>query len=117
MSEPIAFLQNGKTVAITAAQTAPTPAQVKPDFNVSGYAMPRLQYRILNTGSVVVFLGVGATATEATANSATISSSGNAIPLLPGTDEIFSFMPNSYFTASVASATTAGIYITPGEGL
>ena len=117
MSEPIAFLQNGSTAAITAAQTAPTPVQITANFSVSGALLPRLQYRILNTGSVVVFLGVGQTSAAATANSGTISGTGNAIPLLPGTDEIFSFPANSYFTGSVASATTAGVYITPGEGL
>jgi hypothetical protein len=117
MSEPIAFLQNGSTANITAAQTPPTPIQITSNFSATGNILPRLQYRILNTGSVVVFLGVGHTAAEATANSAVVSTVGNGIPLLPGTDEVFSFPGDSYFTASIGSATTAAVYITPGEGL
>lgn len=111
-----AFNQNGQTVAITAAQTAPTPVQVTSNYSVSGtYA--QLQYRILNTGSVVVFLGVAKTSSEATTHSAVVTSVGDAIPLLPGTDEIFTFPGDCFFTASIATATTATIYITPGEGL
>jgi len=36
--------------------------------------------------------------------------------LLPGTDEILSFVPNAYFTG-VTSSGTASIYVTPGDGL
>ena len=117
MSEPIAFLQAGKTVNITAAQTAPTPTQINSDFSVSGNLLSRIQYRVVHTGSVVAFLGVGRTSEEATANAAPVTTTGNAIPLLPGTDEIFTFPGGSYFTAGVGSATTATVYITPGEGL
>jgi hypothetical protein len=34
--------------------------------------------------------------------------------LLPGTDEILTFIPNAYFSANATSSTV--IYITPGDG-
>jgi len=37
------------------------------------------------------------------------------LPLLPGTDEIITFVPNAYFSAN-ATTSTATIYITPGDG-
>lgn len=114
MSYLTPFLQNGATSALTAATSAPTPVQILPTFtNALG---PRNQFRVVNAGTTVAFLGAGASALEATANAAPVTTSGNGIPLLPGAVEIFSFMPNWYFTARTASGTSQ-IYITPGEGL
>jgi hypothetical protein len=73
------------------------------------------QYRVINSGTVLVFMGVGVTASEASNNAVTVTSSQNSIPLLPGTDEILTFTPNAYFTGIAASG-TAVIYITPGDG-
>jgi hypothetical protein len=106
----VAFLPTGDTVTFTGATTAPTPVQAAQNGVGSN------QYRVINAGTVVVFLGYGATAALATANSVAVSSSGPAIPLLPGTDEILSFAPNYYFTGTTASS-TAVVYITPGDGL
>ena len=47
---------------------------------------------------------------------ATHTNSGNAIPIVPGGVEVFTFPSQWYFTASTASS-TATLYITPGEGL
>ena len=105
-----AFLPTGKTVTFTADTTAPTPVQA------SQLTVGNGQYRIINAGSVLVFLGYATTAAEATTNAAVVSASGPAIPLLPGTDEILSFVPNAYFTG-ITSSGTAAIYITPGDGL
>ena len=44
-----------------------------------------------------------------------MTSSGAAFPLLPGTDEILTFVPNAYFTGT--STANAVIYITPGDGV
>jgi hypothetical protein len=36
--------------------------------------------------------------------------------LLPGTDEILTFLPNAYVTGNTASGTSV-VYVTPGDGL
>ena len=105
-----AFTPLGNTVVFTAAATAPTPVQAL-SVTLGGN-----QYRILNAGNVTVFLGIGNTSANATANAVAVTSSQASYPLLPGTDEILTFAPNWYFTAATASG-TATIYITPGDGL
>jgi hypothetical protein len=105
-----AFTEMGNTVAFLASTSAPTPVQA------ISTTLGGNQYRILNAGSVVVFLGFGVNAAAATSTAAVVTSSGQAIPLLPGTDEILTFQPNAYFTGVTASG-TATIYITPGDGL
>ena len=57
-----AFTQLGNTVTFVAATTAPTAVQV-PSTTLGGN-----QYRIINTGTVTVFLGYGSTASDATNN-------------------------------------------------
>lgn len=103
------FTKTGNTVAFIANTSAPTPVQA------SSTTLGGNQYRILNAGSVTVFLGYGDTAANATSNAAVVSTTGAAIPLLAGTDEILTFMPNAYFTG-ITSSSTASIYITPGDG-
>ena len=103
-----AFNPQGQTITLTDANPAPTPAQCT---SFSGAAN---QYRILNAGTVTVFLGVGVTSADATSNA--VAPPGNVIPLLAGTDEILTFVPNAYFTGNTASG-TAVIYITPGTGV
>lgn len=103
------FTKTGNTVTFIANTSAPTPIQAV-STTLGGN-----QYRILNAGSVTVFLGYGDTAANATSNAAVVSTTGAAIPLLAGTDEILTFMPNAYFTG-ITSSSTANIYITPGDG-
>lgn len=103
------FTPSGNTVTFTAAVTAPTPVQAV-STTLGGN-----QYRILNAGSVVAFLGIGTTAAAANSAAVAVTSTGSAIPLLAGTDEIITFAPNAYFTAVTASS-SAVIYITPGDG-
>ena len=105
-----AFTRTGNTVAFTANVAAPTPVQC-PSTTLGGN-----QYRIINSGTVVVFLGYGTTSSEASNNATVNTTTGLSLPLLPNTDEILSFVPNAYFTAITASG-TASIYITPGDGL
>lgn len=105
-----AFTKLGNTVAFTAATTAPTAVQA-----VSS-TLGGNQYRIINAGLVTVFLGYGTTASEANTNSVVVTSNGSAIPLLPGTDEILTFVPNAYFTGRTANS-TALVYVTPGDGM
>jgi hypothetical protein len=89
--------------------TAPTPVQA-----VSS-TLGGNQYRIINAGTATVFLGYGTDAVSANSNAAIITTTGTSIPLLPGTDEILSFVPNAYFTGITASS-NATIYVTPGDG-
>jgi hypothetical protein len=105
-----AFTKLGNTVVFTAATTAPAAVQAV-STTLGGN-----QYRIINPGSVTVFLGYGTTATEANTNAAIVTTTGAALPLLPGTDEILTFVPNAYFTGITASGSTS-VYITPGDGL
>lgn len=105
-----AFTKLGNTVAFTAATTAPTPVQAL-STTLGGN-----QYRIINAGTVTVFLGYGSTSDAANNAASVVTTSGESVPLLPGTDEILTFVPNAYFTG-VTAANTAAIYITPGDGL
>ena len=109
MSVSAPFALAGNTVTFTAGTSAPTPVQA-----VSN-TLGGNQYRILNAGTQVVFLGVGATAAQATASATVVSSTANCLPLLAGTDEIITFTPNAYFTGITVTGTSV-IYITPGDG-
>jgi len=105
-----AFTKMGNTIAFTANVAAPTPVQC------SSTTLGGNQYRIINTGSVTVFLGYGTSSSDASNNAVVVSTTGTAFPLLPNTDEILTFVPNAYFTG-ITSSGTATIYITPGDGL
>jgi hypothetical protein len=104
-----AFTKTGNTVTFLAATSAPTPAQCL-STTLGGN-----QYRIINSGTGIVFLGYGITAADATA-AANVTSSQSSFPLLPSTDEILTFVPNAYFTGITTSG-TARVYITPGDGV
>ena len=106
------FAQSGKSVAFTAATSAPTAVQAS---NYEGTSLSG-NYRICNSGTVVVFLGIGRNATEAAANASVLTSSANCLPILPGAIEVFKFGLNSYFTGITASS-TAVVYVTPGAGI
>lgn len=105
-----AFTPMGNTVTFTAAASAPTPVQAV-STTIGG-----TQYRIINDGTVTVFMGWGDTAAAATANATIVTTTGRAFPLLAGTDEILTFNANQYFTAITASG-TANVYVTPGDGM
>jgi len=105
-----AFTPMGNTVTFTASTSSPTPVQAL-STTLGGN-----QYRILNAGTNTVFLGIGNTSANATANAVVISSTGQSYPLLPGTDEILTFAPNWYFTG-ITSNGASQVFITPGDGL
>ena len=109
MSVSAPFCPSGNTITFAAATTAPTPVQC-----VSS-TLGGNQYRIINSGTVVAFLGVGATSTNATLNAVVVNTTAASIPLLPGTDEIITFSPNAWFTG-ITSSSSANIYVTPGDG-
>lgn len=104
------FTPSGNTVTFTAVTTTPpTPVQAV-STTLGGN-----QYRILNAGSVTVFLGVGVSASDASNAAVAVVSTAASIPLLAGTDEILTFRPNAYFTG-ITSSSSAIVYITPGDG-
>lgn len=105
-----AFTKLGNTVSFTANVAAPAPVQAL-SSTLGGN-----QYRIINAGTNTVFLGYGTTSAEANSAASVITATGEALPLLAGTDEILTFVPNAYFTGITASG-TAQIYITPGDGM
>lgn len=105
-----AFTKTGNTVTFTANITAPTAVQC------ASTTLGGNQYRIINAGNVVVFLGYGTTAAIANTAASVVTTTSEAFPLLPYTDEILTFVPNAYFTGVTASG-TAVVYITPGDGL
>ena len=105
-----AFTKTGNTVTFTAATSAPTPVQCV-STTLGGN-----QYRIINSGNVTVFLGYGTSASDASNNTVVVTTTGTAFPLLAGTDEILTFVPNAYFTG-ITSSGNAAVYITPGDGV
>ena len=105
-----AFTRTGNTVVFLAAASAPTPVQCL-STTLGGN-----QYRIINSGSVTVFLGYGVVSSDASNNATVVTTTGPAYPLLAGTDEILTFVPNAYFTGITATA-NASVYITPGDGI
>jgi hypothetical protein len=105
-----AFQKTGNTVVFLAASTAPTPVQAV-STTLGGN-----QYRMINSGLVTVFLGYGANAAAASAAATVVTTSGEAIPILPGTDEILTFVPNAYFTGITISG-AANVYVTCGDGM
>jgi hypothetical protein len=104
-----AFTPFGNTVAFIASTAAPTPVQAS---TVGGSGN---QYLIQNAGTATVFLGVGSTAALANAAAATVTSTGQSIPILPSTVQVLTFNTQAYFTG-VASANST-VYITPGDGI
>ena len=110
MSVSAPFSPCGNTVVISATTTATTPVQV-----ISA-TLGGNQYRIINSGAVTVILGYGQTSALASSGAVVpTTTQSNCLPLLPGTDEIITFVPNAYFSVN-ATTSTATIYITPGDG-
>lgn len=104
-----AFTPSGNTVALAVTSTSTsTPLQVKGNVNNSTQRM------FYNAGPNDCFVEAAATATAAVAPAA--GTPGNAFPVPAGAVLVLSIPPNHYFAAISASAQTATLYITPGEG-
>lgn len=115
------WYQVGNTACITANNTAPTGVQVLPGApfgNEPTTGGGSLQFRCHNSGTVIIHLGYGATASDAVNNANTAASSGSpqpALPLAPGLTEILTLPRQYYFSAKAGAATS--VYITPGKGV
>lgn len=104
-----AFTPQGNTVTFTANVTAPTAVQA-----TSG-SLGATSYRIHNVGNSVIYLGFGATASDATAMANT-SISGSTITMVANSVEVFTLNANQYFTAVTSSGTSA-VTVLVGDGL
>lgn len=104
----MAFTPMGNAVSYTAAVTAPTPVQA------TSSTLGGTQYRVHNTGNVVVYMGYGDTSAEAT-STANVSLNGTTISLMPNSVEIFTFNANAYFTGATSSG-TAVVTVIAGDG-
>ena len=104
----MAFTPMGNTVTFNAAVTPPTPVRAT-STTIGG-----TQYRVHNTGNVVVYMGVADTAAGATAEANT-SLSGATISLMPNSVEVFTFNANQYFTGATTSG-TAVVTVLAGDG-
>ena len=111
----IAFAPLGNTVVIPAAAVASTGVQALVDARFD--AQSTGQYRIINSSANTVFLGVGGTAAEATANAVApvAGTPSAAIVLVPGAVEVLRFGRESYFSGLASAAST--VYIVQGEGM
>jgi hypothetical protein len=111
----IAFAPLGNSVVIPAAAVAPTGVQALVDARFDGQGTG--QYRIINSSTNTVFLGVGPTAAIATANAvAPIAGTPSAaIVLVPGAVEVLRFGRESFFSGLAAAAST--VYIVQGQGI
>ena len=108
------FQPLGPTHLVIGNVALPTPVQINVQKTTTGVG----QYRIINNSILMVFLGVGSTAAQATANAAapTVGNPNRTIPLVPGAVEVLRFVNNAFVTALSPSG-AADIYITPGQGL
>ena len=104
----MAFTPMGNTVSFNAAVTPPTPARA------TSTTLGGTQYRVHNTGNVVVYMGFGNSAAAAT-TMANTSLSGSTISLMPNSVEVFTFNANQYFTGATSSG-TAVVTIVAGDG-
>jgi len=104
----MAFTPMGNAVVFTAAVTAPTPVRAL-STTIGG-----TQYRVHNTGNVVVYMGVGDNASSSTSQ-ANVTLNGATISLMPNSVEVFTFNANQYFTGATASG-TAAVTVVPGDG-
>jgi len=104
------FRPAGATYAIAAAASAPTAIQIP---GGSGDTM----IYVVNSGTVPIFLSVGATQLAATAN-AIIPLAGvpaTCLAVAPGAYKTFTLTPNLWYSAVASSAAT--VYVTPGWGI
>jgi D-aminopeptidase len=104
----MAFTPMGNAVTFNAAVTPPTPVRAT-SSTIGG-----TQYRVHNTGNVVVYMGYGDSAANAT-STANASLNGTTISLMPNSVEVFTFNANAYFTGATGSG-TAVVTIIAGDG-
>ena len=111
----IAFAPLGNTVLVPAAAVAPAGVQALVATKID--AQSTGQYRIINSSTNIVYLGVGQTAAAATANAvAPIAGTPSpAIVLVPGAVEVLRFGRVAYFSGLAAAASS--VFIVQGEGM
>jgi hypothetical protein len=108
------FQPLGPTHLVIGNIAVPIPVQINVRETTTGVG----QYRIINDSILTVFLGVGSTAAQATANAVapTVGNPTAAVTLVPGAVEVLRFNNNAFVTV-LSPGGAADIYITPGQGL
>ena len=107
------FAPNSGSYTVSFAAANPTPpSAVQP---VPGGPFTGQDYRIINSGSNLVMLGWAPTAAGALASAQSAPPTQVSLPLLPGTDEILTFPPGTWFTGMTTSGSST-VYITVGDG-
>lgn len=102
MAQFQAFIPQGNTVTFSATTTSSN-AQVVP-------AGPQAQsVRVVNSGSVIVYLAFGQTSA--------VTANNTSIPMLGNSVEVFALPNASTYMAVNASSATATVYVTAGEGM
>jgi hypothetical protein len=97
------------TKSISATSTSANVAIAAVDFNTGTLGQGYNVMRIVNAGPNTVFLRWG--------TASTTTALATDMPMLAGTVEVFTNSPDtSYVAAICASAQTATVYITCGEG-
>lgn len=109
-----AFISKSESHLVASSATPALGVQVSPMEQFQG--APAGVYRIHNTGSVIVHLGVGGTDAEAQARAVapTAGTPQRSVAIAPGAVELMSFPKDSYFSGFSSSGST--LFITAGEG-
>ncbi|CAB4126929.1 hypothetical protein UFOVP81_38 [uncultured Caudovirales phage] len=106
----IPFAPYGKTYAISGSASASTPVLIQ----YTPGLIKKAHYRVVNNGTVVIYLVLSSTATNAvvpTAGTPTYS-----MPIMPGAVEIIRG-PEDAYASVITSSGTSTVFITPGQGL
>ena len=115
MKDEKSFSPLGLSVVVAAAGVAPAGVQA---LTKSTSQSPNSHsFRIYNSGSAIVYLGYGKSASEAQTNSVapTAGTGRRCIAIPPGAAEILTFERETYFSGLTSSA--ASVFVTPGEGV
>lgn len=116
MSESRPFNPCGPTIKVAADSTAPAGVQA----SLSG-ARDKRQFRVHNAGAKTAWYAFGTSGADAQAK-AVIPTGGGAgakdsYPLPAGAIEVISAPEGSFWSGITATAGSADLYITPGEGV
>ena len=115
INSQIAFAPQGNTIVVAANNPAPSGVQAPIQTRYSGQETG--QVRIVNTGAVIVHLGIGSTAAEAATNAVAAAAGVPAagVPITAGSTQILRFAQGAFFSGFAASAAT--VFISPGQGI
>jgi len=103
------FIATGVTLTLSATASPQTAAIT--GVRVKNPGLPGT-FRVVNLGTDTVWINQGATAALA---AAAITAS-KSIPVPSGNTEVFEMEPDTAFIGYICTASTATVYVTPGQG-